>query len=221
MIAPQGCKIFEGEALSYFFYGRPAFRPNADAEPSGLSHYFPICLIFKRSFALAIARVFPFDSGAFQNGLYASYIHRKMCLGDFGLEAESSTPGRVISRFFGTVPAYLKGNPSPTDAIDPSEFEAQSYLALIHSKEGNAIDSRGASIEVQTSEHVSITDAVAAVVLPSNFADGATGARLVDLKVDILPYRTFERSRPGEYTSTISSLCLDYYMRAKIIKETI
>jgi hypothetical protein len=217
-ITPQACKVFTGEALSYFFYGRPAFRSNLDAEPTSLKHYFPVCVLFKPDWSADIRRVFPFDSGAFHNGLYGAYLHKKMKLGDFGLEANITTPGKLITRFFGSVPAYLKANPGPTPVIDPTEFEAQSYLALINSKEGNAIDSRGSGIELQTADPVSIADAVAAVVLPSTFADGSTGIKLKELEIDIVPYHVYERSRPNEYMSQITELCFNYYLQIGLIK---
>lgn len=218
-ITPQACNVFCGEALTYFFYGRPSFRPNIDAEPAGLKHYFPVCLLFKQEWTTCVKRVFPFDSGAFHNGFYGAYLHNKMQLGDFGLEADMSAAGKVISLFFGSNPAYLVGKPKTLPSIDPSEFEAQSYLALIHAKDSNAVDSRGSGIEVQTTETVSITDAVAAVIIPSTFVDGMTGARLKALGIDALPYRVFERSRPTEYMSQITDICLNYYIRLGVIRE--
>jgi hypothetical protein len=219
-LVPQDCKVFTGEALTYFFYGRPAFRPNMDAEPSSLKHYFPVCLLFRPEWTINIRRLFPFDSGAFHNELYGAYLHKKMKLGDFGLEAHMETPGKVISRFFGSVPAYLRADPKPPSAIDPAEFEAHSYLALIQSKEGNAIDSRGSGIELQTADAIPIGGAVAAIVLPSTFADGSMGTKLKNLGIDVLPYRVHERSRPGEYTSEITTICTHYYVRIGLVAES-
>jgi hypothetical protein len=36
-LTPQDCDEFEGEALTYFFYGRPASRPSLNAAPTGLT----------------------------------------------------------------------------------------------------------------------------------------------------------------------------------------
>jgi hypothetical protein len=118
-IAPQECNVFTGEALIYFFYGRPAFRPNLDAAPTGLKHYFPVCLLFKPDWTTRVKRIFPFDSGAFQNGLYGAFLHPRMKLGDFGLEADMATPGKIVAKFFGSNPAYLVGNPEPSRDLDP------------------------------------------------------------------------------------------------------
>lgn len=217
-LRPQPCTVFEGEALTYLFYGRPSFRPNQSAEPTSLGHYFPICLLFNTEFTIQIKRVFPFDSGAFQSGLYANHLHRNMKLGDFGLEPDASTPPKLISLFFGTVPSYLTGRTTP-GPFDPAQFEAQSYVSIITDRDANSVDSRGSSIEVQTSEAIELKAAIAAVVMPSNFAEGSTGKTLSALGVDILPYRKFERMRPSEYMSEIQTLCMNYYIRKKFLRE--
>jgi hypothetical protein len=217
-IGPQDCNVFNGEQLTYLFYGRPAFRPNGNAEPSALGHYSPVCLIFKPEWAPAIKRIFPFDSGAFQDRLYDAFLHKKMKLGDFGLEPDIATPGRIVQRFFGSVGAYLVARGS-NPAIDPSEFEAQSYSALIHSRAGNSIDSRGSGIEVQTAESIPLSDALDAVILPMTFSKGTTGKALRRLKIDTLPYRTYDNYRPSEYMSTITDICFTHYIRKKLIRQ--
>jgi hypothetical protein len=218
-IRPQPCDTFTGEALTYFFYGRPSFRPNATANPTSLVHYFPVCLLFDPDRITSLKRVFPFDSGAFQSGLYGAYLHKKMKLGDFGLEPDMATPGRLVSLFFGSPQSYLTGR--GLDArFDPAQFEAASYSALVNAKDGNAIDSRGSGIEIQTEDALRINGSVIAAIIPSTFADGLTGRQIKSLGIEVIGYRTYERTRPGEYTSQLSDLCLNYYVRRKLIKES-
>ena len=218
-LEPQECKVFTGELLTYLFYGRPAFRPNLDAEPSSLAHYFPVCLIFRPSLDLKIRRIFPFDSGAFENGFYGSFLHKKMNLEDFALEPDASTPGKLITRFFGSVSAYLRANPGTSPTHDPAQFEAQSYSALIHAREGNALDSRGSGVETQIDRPIYLDSAIQAVILPTSFAEGQTGETLQQMNIDMIPYRVYERSRPSEYMSEITTLCLSYYVRLGLIRE--
>jgi hypothetical protein len=218
-ITPQDCTVFKGQALTYFFYGRPAFRPNSDAEPTGLLHYFPVCLIFKPNLTAPITRVFPFDSGAFHNGLYAAYLHKHMKLGDFGLEPNLRTPAKVVTQFFGSTRDYLLGKPKANSIFDPAEFEAQSLMALITAKGANNLDGRSASVEIQLAQELSISGAVAAIILPSTFADGDTGVKLKNLGVDVIPYRTFERTRPDDYTTQIANLCINYYVLQNLIDK--
>lgn len=198
-LTPQDCPVFDGEALTYFFYGRPSFRPNVQENPSGLSHYFPIVLLFNFDKITHIKRIFPFDSGACDKGYYSAYLHKNMKLGDFALEPDHSTPGRMVSLFFGNVPAYLSARPTTSNQFDPAEFEAASFEALINAKDSNSVDSRGSGIEIQSSEPIPLKDHVQAVVLPAAFAEQSTGSTLKALGIDILAYRTYERMRPNEY----------------------
>lgn len=169
---------------------------------------------------LELVRIFPFDSGAFDRGFYDKYLHQKMVLGDFALDADISTPGRVITRFFGDVPNYLRGTPSSSqEGLDPSSFEAFSYIGLISAKDSNLLDSRSSSIELQTSEALDITFCVEAVILPAPFCEGETGGSLRNLGIELLPYRVHDRFRAGEYISEISTVCLNYYIRKGLVSE--
>ncbi len=216
-IVPQTCGVFVGEDLLYFFYGKPAFRPNIFAEPTSLAHYFPICFIFKPELAATIKRIFPFDSGGFRD-FYSKYMHKQMKLGDFGLEPDPKTPGQVVTQFFGSNPAYLMGRANPAD-LDAAHFEAQSYSAMIVAKGSDSFDSRGSSIELQTGETVSITDMVAAVILPGQYDTGILGETLRGIGIETIPYRVTDRSRPNEYVGTVTDLCLRYYVAAGIVQE--
>jgi hypothetical protein len=220
-LVPQSCDTFVGEAITYFFYGRPSYRPNENAKPTSLGHYYPVCLIFKREWAPVIKRVFPFDSGAFVAGFYGSHMHHKMKLGDFALEPDLSAPAKVITKFFGDVPRYLQGNPefSP-DSYSPNEFEAESYSSLITAKDSNLVDSRGSAVEIQISQPIDIMKAVSAVVLPAKFAEGLTGQILKAANIDPLPYKTWQRLKPNEYTSEVTNICFSYYVHKKYIKES-
>lgn len=219
-LTPTPCNVFTGESLIYFFYGRPSFRPNAEEPPTGLHHYFPVCLIMRPDTVIPIKRIFPFDSGAFANHMYDTYLHHDMSLADFGLDPHPSTPGRVVQMFFGEAPSYLLANAKSGLALPPEQLEASSYTALISAQDANAIDSRGSGIEVQTDQAVELQDQVAAIVLPNTFLDGGgTLEKLSELGVDAIPYRPISRSRPSEYFSEITNLCYNYYIASKLLPE--
>jgi hypothetical protein len=218
-IEPQSCNVFVGESLIYTFYGRPSFRPNMSELATTMEHYLPVCLIFRQSFSKEIRRVFPFDTGAFVNDFYESYLHKKMVLGDFALEPDLETPGRVISTFFGTPRSYLQARPASPMELDPNQFEARSYAALIDAKDSNAMDSRGSGIEVQIADAVSVADWVEAAIVPSTFADSVIGKELHRLKIEILPYDVHGRMRPNEYFSSISDICIHYYAKKGILED--
>lgn len=218
-IDPQACNVFVGEALIYTFYGRPSFRPNLAELATTMDHYLPVCLIFKQSFSEEIRRVFPFDTGAFANDFYRSYLHKKMALGDFSLEADLETPSRVVSTFFGTARSYLQARPDASIELDASQFEAKSYAALIDAKDSNSMDSRGSGIEVQIADPIAIADWIEAAVVPSTFVDSTMGKELGRLNIDILPYDVHGRMRPNEYFSSITDICIHYYAKKGMLQE--
>ncbi|GAA3099817.1 hypothetical protein GCM10010520_51560 [Rhizobium viscosum] len=218
-LVPESCDVFLGEHLIYTFYGRPSYRPNTDEPAASLEHYLPVCLIFKTSLAADIRRIFPFDSGAFVDDYYRRFLHKAMKLGDFALEADLSTPGRVVTTFFGSAKNYLLGQSDRDARFDAAQFEARSYAALIDAKDSNAGDSRGSSIEVQFDRTISLGDWVEAAVIPSSFVDSETGDALKRLNITTLPYNVHNRFKPNEYTSTVTDLCLAYYAQKGLLPE--
>jgi hypothetical protein len=217
IIEPQICNVFNGELLTYFFYGRPSFRSNQNEDAVSLKHYFPVCLILRSSIIVDIERIFPFDSGGFENNFYANHIHKRMLLGDFLLEPTSETPGKLITTFFGSPSSYLRAQALPNPNIDESEFEAHSYMSLINSRDSNSIDSRGSGVEIQVGHGIDLNGSVQAIVLPSVFVDGDVGLLLKKLNIDIIPYRITDRSRPNEYFASVTDACYNYYTRSGII----
>lgn len=219
-LKPQACDVFIGETLLYFFYGRPSYRANAEAEPTSLAHYLPVLLILKPDFAGLIQRIFPFDSGAFSRGFYSAHLHHDMTIGDFGLDVSTNTPGKLISAFFGDAVSYLRAEPTSSLDLPPEQMEALSYKSMIAARDANALDSRGAAIEIQAVSAVSLTDHVQAVILPAPFInDGTTGARLKALGIQPLPYMVHGRSRPSEYVTSITDICYRYYMEIGLFKS--
>lgn len=215
-IAPQACPVFEGESLIYYFYGRPAFRPNAREDATGLEHYFPVCLIFRPETAVVIRRVFPFDSGAYQGGQYAAYVHRNMKLGDFALDVDPSTPARLVSRFYGSNEAYIFSR-DPLDDVPADNLEGRSYLGLTSAKGGNALDSRGSGVEIQGEASIILEDALEAVILPMSFVRTETGDLLRAKGIEVLGYATMGRMRPSEHMGSITEVCATYYARRNLI----
>ena len=216
-VEPRPCEVFNGESLVYMFYGRPSFRSNDGAEPTTMAHYLPVCLLFSLEKCGDIRRIFPFDSGAFDRGMYEAFLHANMKLDDFGLVPDVKTPGKLISKFFGSVTDYMNGRAVSGLNADATQFEAHSYLELVSAKGANSIDSRSSSIEVQLSNSVNISEAVMAIILPSTFLDGEVGGRLKSLGIDMLPYKIIDRMRPSEYVSKMFELCDSYYTARDLI----
>lgn len=216
-LRPQSCDVFEPERLTYFFYGKPAYRPNQVEDPNSLHHYLPVCLIFKPEANIAIKRVFPFDSGAFRHDFYRSYLHKDMKLGDFLLEAHPDSPGRIVRRFFTDNTNYVAGAAALSEAHDPGQFEAESYTQIIDVRGANALDSRGAAVEVQTDQTYDIAGNVEAAILPSSLARAAAGKAMRGAGVEVIPYMVGARPQPGDFAGVIEQMCLGYLVKKSLV----
>jgi hypothetical protein len=218
-LVPQPCSVFEPERLTYLFYGRAAYRPNLTEQPTNLDHFLPVCLIFRVDASIKIKRIFPFDSGAFSRDFYKAYLHKNMQLGDFLLEADDTTPGRVVMRFFTDNTNYIIGQKAISDPIDPGQFEAKSYEMLIASQGANALDSRGGGVEIQTDQPIDLARDVEAAIIPSSQARSQIGKQLLDAGIEVIPYRLLGRLRPNEFTGEVYDKCVDYLCRKSLVDE--
>lgn len=219
-LQPRTCKVF-GESLLYLFYGRPSYRVHPDEESSGLEHYLPVCLLFKNKNLPAPKRIFPFDTGAFAAGRYSSAMHRDMDLQGFCLEADLSTPGRVISLFFGSVEDYYFMRPIPSSRLPVTQFEARSYAALVASQLRSNTDDRGSAVEVQFDTPLSVSRYVEAIVAPGPLLDDAQVQDFLKKNnIEPLPYEQLGRQRPSDFVSDIFRICREYYRRKKLLPFT-
>ena len=216
-LVPPPCKVFVGEPLLYFFYGRPSYRVNADELPTSLEHYLPVCILFRSASVHPIKRIFPFNSGGFEKQ-YANALHRDMKLVDFGLEPDPATPGRIISFFFDSVEEYLRARPNPSLKIDPAELEAASYYALIGQRLSNSADNRVSGIEIQLEGDLTLTKSVEAIILPAPLYESPRiQSKLTGAGIATLPYPQIDRQRPSEYVTKIFDLCYEYYKRSGLL----
>jgi hypothetical protein len=218
-LQPRVCKVF-GEPLLYLFYGRPSYRVHLDEEPTGLDHYLPVCILFRNASMPSPKRIFPFDSGAFYKGLYSNAVHRDMGLDDFSLEAHPSTPGRIVSLFFGSVEAYFLASPTPVSTLPVTEFEARSYAALIASQLRSNTDDRGSAIELQIDVEVRLSDCAEAVVAPGPLLDSPDIKRFLHAHgIEPLPYEQLGRQRPADFVSNLFRICREYYVRRGLLTK--
>jgi len=133
-LEPSACPVF-GEDLLYFFYGRPAYRPSG-AEPAvTLRAFFPVCFVLHPDPVRSPKRMYSFDSGAMNGGIFDTFLHHAMSLGDFALRADADTPGRVVSAFFGSNECYLRGRVQDGLAFPALELQAECYFELARAKE--------------------------------------------------------------------------------------
>src|SRR5690349_7050598 len=106
-LEPGLCKVFK-EDLLYFFYGRPAYRDCSLTTPSRDVGFCPICFLFKPGTIINKAkRLYPFDTGASQHGLYEPAIARTSALAAFQVLPTTNSAKGIVSGFFETTEHYL------------------------------------------------------------------------------------------------------------------
>ena len=100
------CEVFRGDHLLYLFYGRPAYRPKNDDKTSLELWRALITFVINQAAINHIARIFPFDSGAYATGRYAPYIEAQFSVEEFQLPSEATIPQKIVGAFFGTNSDY-------------------------------------------------------------------------------------------------------------------
>ncbi|MFT6443371.1 MAG: hypothetical protein ACJASM_002932 [Salibacteraceae bacterium] len=169
-IHPTPCSVFD-EDIAYFFYGKPSYRAVADQKNPDKSfssnRHLPVCIAVDSS-VLELERIFPFDSGGFEKGIYFPHLEGDdYTLESFNLGKDSILPMKLVATFFGTNNNYIEGEiRSDVGFLSFFEFELEDYLNLIKAKNQNG-DDRRSSIELQTKNSVVLDrNSVFAVTLP-------------------------------------------------------
>ena len=205
VLDPQTCAVF-GEPLIYFFYGRPVYRSGKrGVSPDTRFLYCPVCLVLKPNAVSAFARLFPFDSGALDKGLFDPPIaqnHRdRYALGPAVLTAQ-----RLVEAFFETNGAYFVGEPREFFTPPSGEDEVERYWQIVNAAGEAAFDERRSAIEIQSRDALALRDNLHAVIMPTGFLDEPAIRRAVvqDWRAVPITYDTHRGTIPNEYIRDIS-----------------
>jgi hypothetical protein len=204
-IAPQDCKIF-GQDISYFFYGRPAYRIAADGAVK-VESSCPFCFMFEPSLAADVAHYFAFDTGAFSKRLYTRHLEEEMNVEDFEIGNKYANANKLISVVFEDIHAYLSGNTSRIhDASTIStafDSHVRAYLALLASHGRNEPDDRVCSIEAIVLKPISIGSVLHAIIFPHTVVEDVSRIpilqALAENGVKLRPYLFVPNRHPEHY----------------------
>src|SRR5207249_2090775 len=97
-LEPADCPVF-GEKIIYLFYGRPAYRAK-DGKNARLQFEWPIIFIFDPLKIEPLYRVFPFDTGAFDMGLYKDFFDDKSELPDFSVDPSLRSVRQLVGAYY-------------------------------------------------------------------------------------------------------------------------
>lgn len=207
-----------GEPVSYFYYGRPAFRANKD-KVIKIDAACPICFVLDGKVVHQAKKFFAFDSGAFLSRLYKHVLIDEMNLDDFSLGNDVGRLNKLVNRTFGSQSGYLDGDRtavvSTENGAHPWEYAARSYLELITSAGRNEPDDRICSIEVVFNTSVSLRDFLIAIVVPhTHWRSEGKSPWLTELEkceVAVIPYNFVPGRHPEHYQSQIEQAVRAYY----------
>ena len=218
-LTPRDCKIFK-EPLLYFFYGRPAYRDSTKTTPTRDVGFYPICFVFGPGTIIKKAkRVYPFDSGASQDGLYEPAIKRADALAGYLVPPLAESARKIVTSFFDTDLGYLAGSARSTLTFASSESEAESYHRLIKGGGDPKCDDRCSAVEIQITDCLDIRQDLKAIVLPTCFLEDAALAHAIvhEWHAQPLTYGADIGMRPLELHGVIRHLVREYYRQEGLI----
>ncbi|MCA1433355.1 hypothetical protein I6F33_10235 [Bradyrhizobium sp. BRP20] len=220
-IAPSPCDVFN-KPLTYFFYGRPAYRVSGDGAIK-LEAACPCCFIFNAKLIEKADAIFAFDTGAFSKRLYKHMLTDEMNVEDFNLGTDVSRPNKLIMRTFGSRIAYFQGDvyaiSDPTTTTKSYDFHARSYLNLLTSPGRNEPDDRICSIEIILAEQISLKDTLFAIIVPHTlWDDGAPWLKkLQDEGAIVKPYCFVPGRHPDYYQAQLEAAAKELYEKWSVI----
>ena len=173
---PQPCEVFN-EPLTYFFYGRPAYRTKHKGS-NYINANLPVAMVFHPGkIEQQIKRVFPFDTGAFKIGLYGDFFHSGSKIEHFELDPTIGAAQKIIAYFYTENREYFYGGSRKNVQIPPLNFEAEGIFELARTSAGAQKDGsfkpdlRSSSIEIQVDQTIDVTDSLLGLIVPQIFLD--------------------------------------------------
>lgn len=217
-LKPTLCNVYS-ENLLYFFYGRPSYRVNNGGLPVSIPALFPSCLILDSQLISDIKRIYPFDTGAFNAGLYSDLVHKNSNRDDYIFDNNYLFVQKYIGLFYSGNKNYYDGSPVITStSLPPMGFELQALLDLINRKGASKVDDRSYTIEIQSSSETDISNgSIKAIVAPeSMFEDQYFSSYIYDNDIEPISYGGY-RADPSHLTTVIISKVRDYYLEEGLI----
>lgn len=212
------------DRVSYFFYGRPAYRISEPEEPNQILAYCPVCFVLKYDDSTSIKRIFPFDTGEFHSDVsdYFRFFHKSRKLIDFELNSHVDTPAKVVKLFYGDNTNYYNIEPVKDLKIPGLLLEVLEYYDLIRDRGKNRLDDRKATVELQVDINISISERnLEYIVIPYRYLDDdEVKAKLTSdwcLPLDKIGTYTQIAGSPIQYASVIIEKVQEYYKKKGLI----
>jgi len=220
LIKPTPCDTFEGEDLTYLFYGRPSYKRIGESQ---LAKYWELPSLFVLDYdAISTKRVFPFDTGAFASKRYPDFIGM-MDINEFEVTSALTAPQRLVASFFVDTNRYFRLNPrdkrdfSLRYEVSATDEEIQALYDLILSY-SDKIDDRRFAIEIQTATAIKLKECgLMAIIIPEEYCESDELINLAEgYGAEIIPYPTYSLKQEMYYHAIYNCLFEFYKTRGLV-----
>ncbi len=167
VLKTKHCSIFK-EPLVYLFYGRPAYKTGSENGEKRRRDKLkvPISFILKPDCTRSVKRIYPFDTGGFEEH-YREYIPKEYDYNRFFLGTAHETAKKLIELFFGSNGNYYSGSSCYKEEVKFHEMEVKAYLNVLEATGSTPFDDRAYTVEYQIPSDIDLSKNVIAVAAPS------------------------------------------------------
>ncbi|QJU60062.1 hypothetical protein HL653_22075 [Sphingomonas sp. AP4-R1] len=157
-----------GKEASFFFYGKPSYRPKSDGRSSNSIWSALYTFILDYNKLPCPSSMLPFDSGGYD--LFYKDICENADIDEYYLPDGKDSPSQVVSAFFGDNSAYYEMaiRSDLSNRISKLDFHSDSLKQICSPNNKTTYDQRAASIELHFIDPITLRpDNVLAIVGPS------------------------------------------------------
>ncbi len=199
LLSPQYCNVMKTD-LTYFFYGRPAYRPGKINLTNKDKDSRPVCLLFDKKSVPSRVGVYPCDTGAQLRNYYSPFLDG-VSISDLYCITIGEAEGRIVSRYFGKNDDYFYGQELSTLIPAPISSVAVAFHNLLTSNRASACDDRSRSLDVTQNVDFSLHTCLRSVFLPDFLAADAVVKPVVtdweQVGIQVIFYRPQNQTSAG------------------------
>lgn len=163
-LAPQLCTVMNNP-LTYFFYGRPAYRPGPISPTNRDYDSRPVSMLFRREAVHSIMGIYPCDTGAHSRGYYSPFLDGVM-FSDLDCVNVTDADKRIVSRFFGGNDTYFYGEELSLLMPLLCSETGKKFYELLTSPRITECDDRSQTVELTQDQTQGLDNALESVVFP-------------------------------------------------------
>jgi hypothetical protein len=221
-LEPSPCPVF-GRDILYLFAGRPGYK-HAPSEGEDCRWQLPACFILRETSCAPIERIYPFDTGAHEDGRLPSFVSvfpRER----FEVKGGMDAVRKLIGAYFLSFQDYLFLAPKSVGQfrtqydLNVFDEEAEAIQLLAAHRGYQELDDRRMVVEVQTELAIPLAKPnVLAVICPSPYLDDDRFRSHVTRKwqAEAISYPVYSLSYQN-YVGLIYERVIDFYKELKVI----